>query len=295
MPKSSMYRTFWQRQRALSAIRHPAEMARSKHLCISCTQTELPAAQQRRLVSGWCDLLPTLDGVRLLQFDSQVPQSLFDAACRMRNLEALWIKWSSIKSLEHLSSSGALRHLHLGSSAQIRSIVPLGRMPRLKSLSLQNIKRITDLGPLKSLTRLEELAISGDMWGHQKVKSLAPLGELQSLKWLHLGGVRSLDESLRPLDNLRRLRVVVVNLGEYPLEELAWLSVRFSKIDHGVRSYSDFDGKYSVAPCKQCRRRSMVLTFGKGRSRNLCQVCDADKLAAHIACFNDCVAACSAT
>ena len=38
-------------------------------LCISCTQTELPAAKQRALVGEWCDLLPTLDRVRMLQFD----------------------------------------------------------------------------------------------------------------------------------------------------------------------------------------------------------------------------------
>jgi hypothetical protein len=267
-------------------------VTRSTRLCISCTQTELPPLQQRALINHWCDLLPTLDRVRLLQFDSQVPQKLFDAACHMPNLEALWIKWSSIRNLEQIRGNRALRHLHIGGSAQIQSIVPLGEMTSLKSLSAENLKHITDLDPLSALTRLEELAISGGMWGHQKVKTLAPLAELRSLRWLHLGGVRSLDESLKPLGALRQLRFVFVNLGNYPIEELAWLSVRFAKIKHGVRPYSDFDGKYAFLPCRKCSNRTMVLLLGKGQGRSICKDCDAEKLAAHVDYFNDCVAAC---
>jgi hypothetical protein len=276
-------------------IRHPDELTRSVRLCISCTQTELPAAQQRKLVNHWCEVLPTLDRVRSLRFDSNVTQNLFDAACQMKNLEALWIKWSGIKSLAELRNCQALRRLYIGSSAQIQSIEPLGKMTGLLTLGLQNLKRITDLSPLSSLTELEELSIDGGIWGHQVVDSLAPLAELTSLKWLHLGGVRSLDDSLRPLAALRKLKLVFANLGNFPLEELAWLAVTFSKIYHGVEPFHDYTGENaSVLPCKKCGKRSIVLLFGKGRSRNICKTCDAKKLAEHVAFFNDCVAKFSA-
>ena len=295
MPIRTTYRNFWQKQRPLVAIRGPEELTRATRLCIRCTQTGLPPPKQRALISDWCSLLPTLDHVRLLQFDSQVPQNLFDAACHMRNLESLWIQWSSIRNLDQIRASRRLRHLHIGSSAQIRSIHPLAEMTSLKSLSLENFKRITDLGPLSPLTGLEELAITGGMWGHQKVDSLAPLAKLRSLRWLHLGGVRSLDESLKPLGALQRLKLIFVNLGNYPIEELAWLSVRFAKIDHGVRPYSDFHREYALLPCKKCSKRTMVLLFGKGRSRTICKNCDAEKLAAQVSRFKQCVAACSSS
>ncbi len=285
----------WQKQTLLKAIRRPDELTDSEGLCISCTQTELPAAQQRRLVGDWCDRLPALDRVRVLWFDSQVPQNLFDAACRMKSLESLWIKWSSIKSLTEIENSHSLRHLHVGSSAQIQSIDVLGAMTDLRSLSLENVKRISDFAPLSPLAGLEEFRLSGGLWGHQKVESLAPFANLESLKFLYLGGVKCLDGSLRPLGRLRRLQRVNVNLGEYQIEELAWLSVRFAKIDHGVRPYSDFNGNYGFLPCKKCLSRTMVLLFGKGRCREICKNCDAKKLAEHVAYFNQCVAALSST
>jgi hypothetical protein len=297
MPKSSepRYLSHWQKQTLLKAIRRPDELTDSEGLCISCTQTELPAAQQRRLVGEWCERLPTLSRVRILWFDSQVPQNLFDAACRMKNLVSLWIKWSSIKNLAEIDQCRSLRHLHVGSSAQIQSIDALGAMTDLRSMSLWNLKRISDFSPLSPLTGLEELAISGGLWGLQKVHSLAAFAELESLKLLNLGGVKCLDGSLRPLDRLRRLQRVVVNSGEYAIEELAWLSVRFAKIDHGVRPYSDFSGNYGFLPCKKCSSKTMVLLFGKGRCREICKNCDAKKLAEHLAYFDQCVAALSST
>jgi hypothetical protein len=222
----------------------------------------------------------------MLQFDSLLPQNLFDAACRMKNLESLWIKYSKIKHLEALLDCRSLRYLHLGNSAQIQSIEPLAGMAGLKSLYLENIKHITDLSPLSPLTGLEELGISGGIWGLQKVDSLAPLASLKSLIWLDLGGVKCLDESLRPLAALRRLKLINVNRGEYSLEELAWLAATFSKIDHGIQPYTDFSGSHAVEKCKKCSQRSMVLLFGKGRSRNICKDCDARKLAEHVEHFN---------
>jgi hypothetical protein len=286
----STSRRYWEQLSWLPAIRSPDEWRPSDRLCISCTQTELPAAQQRKLVERWCELLPTLEGVRVLQFESLLPQDLFDAACRMKHIESLWVKHSKVKQLDGLLDCRSLRHLYLGNSAQIQSIDPLAGMSRLKSLYLENIKHITELSPLSVLTRLEDLGISGGIWGLQKVESLAPLASLKSLIWLDLGGVKCLDESLRPLAALRKLQRINVNRGEYTLEELAWLAATFSAIDHKILPYSDFSGGYSIQKCKKCSQRSLVLLFGKGRSRNICKDCDAMKLAKHVDDFNRYVA-----
>lgn len=87
-------------------------------LVLNITQLdEVNSYQQNKIVNRWCERLPELMEVRHLWFVSRVNQRMFDAACRVPNLEALFIKWSGIKSIETLGEAGHLRHLHLGSSS----------------------------------------------------------------------------------------------------------------------------------------------------------------------------------
>jgi hypothetical protein len=92
----------------------------------------------------------------------------------MRNLEGLWIHFSSVKDLTSIVKARSLRHLYMGSSPEIQSIEPLVRMTQLESLHLENLKRITDLNPLGSLKRLQALSFKGGLWTIQKVKSSNP-------------------------------------------------------------------------------------------------------------------------
>lgn len=186
-------------------IRTPEELRDSDTLAISCTQTDLPPSRQRALVREWCDLLPTLSGVRLLWLTSRVPQPLFDAACQAPRLEGLWVKWSGIKTIEALPSAPFLRHFHLGSSTALESIAPLQSCANLESVGLENIKRISKLDPLASLQRLEELSVEGSTWTTQRVDTLTPIGALTELRYLGLANLRAADGTLRPLFKLRKL------------------------------------------------------------------------------------------
>jgi hypothetical protein len=172
----------------------------------------------------------------------------------------------------------------MGSSPGIQSIEPLGQSEKLKSLHLENLKRITDWSPLASLKGLEGLCVSGGLWAMQKVKSLEPFSALTSLQWLDLGGVESQDLSLRPLGKLPRLKSVVVNLGKYPIEELAWLRAKLPAAASKIKPFTDLS-QYGI--CKKCQsKNSFVLLFGKGSFRTICKICSADKLARHVALFN---------
>jgi len=78
-------------------IRYSSEYDGGDRLCLVCAQTDIPAKKQRELVCEWCDLLPSLTEVRTLWFQSKVTQELFEAACGIKKLEGLYIKWSDIK------------------------------------------------------------------------------------------------------------------------------------------------------------------------------------------------------
>jgi hypothetical protein len=207
------------------SVVQPRELQPSEKLSIACTQTGLPSHKQKALVQEWIELLPTLDGVRLLWLTSKVPQTLFEAACRMPNLEGLWIKWSSIKSISSISALANLKYLHLGSSTQLESIAPLSDRVGLKSLGLENLARIHQLNPIATLTNLEELSLEGSMWSSWKIETLAPAGQLTGLRYLSIANLRSEDQTLSPLFTLQNLETLVTAQWWDP-DELAELRRR---------------------------------------------------------------------
>jgi hypothetical protein len=68
-----------------------------ERLNLNITQLDVNDYQQRKIVDQWCRELPGLREVKYLWFSSRVSQKMFEAACRMPNLEGLNIKWSGIK------------------------------------------------------------------------------------------------------------------------------------------------------------------------------------------------------
>lgn len=119
-------------------VKEPGEIPSSGHLLVACTQLDLKAGEQRKLVDRWCEALPSFRGLRHLYFRSRVPQRLFDAACQVPGLESLYIKWSGVKTLEAIERASTLRDLVMGSSASLQSIEPLRGLSSLKSLELEN-------------------------------------------------------------------------------------------------------------------------------------------------------------
>ena len=156
-------------------------------------------------MTAWCDSLPTFTGVKLLWFSSRVPQRLFEAACRVPNLEGLYIKWSGIDDLSHIKNANLLRYFHLGPSARVTSIEHLSDCQHLRWLGLELLSRIRSLHPLSKLLELEGLSLEGTMATPWRVATLAPLGSLTSLRYLSLANLRADDKSLAGLYPLQRL------------------------------------------------------------------------------------------
>ena len=212
------------------AIAAPAEYDGGERLAVSCARPGQTPRQQRALIKEWCEMLPRLGGVRLLWLTFKVPQELFDAACRMRDLEGLWIKWSSIASIDNLRAPDRLKYFHLGSSTKLASIAPLRDCGNLRVLGLENLARIDRLDPLAALTQLEELYLEGSMWTTWKVATLAPIGQLRQLRYLSIANVKCADHSLTPLFGLRNLETLITARwwDEKELAELHRLNPRLA-------------------------------------------------------------------
>jgi hypothetical protein len=220
-------------------VSYPEEYSGGPRLNLTCTQLNLSSHQQGKLVKTWCQILPQLRHVRYLWFNSRTNQALFEAACRMHNLEGLYIKWGGLTSLSPLSELGTLRFLHIGSSPGITDIGTLSKLGRLIVLEIENFKRISNLGPLRGLRELEGLAVEGSMWTIQVVESLEPLSHLRSLRYLFLYNLRAKDGTLKPLSQLKNL----VHLGTafwWPISEFKLLRETLPNLQYGSPLEEEF-------------------------------------------------------
>ena len=254
------------------SISYPEEYDNSDKVNILCTQINLSQAKQSKLIKEWCEVLPSLDNIKYIWFFSKVPQLLFDALCRMKNLEGVYIKWSGIENLENIKNLSKLKYLHIGSSSKVVSITPLKYLINLKYLELESFKQIVDLTPLSTLTQLEGLAITGSFSGDQKIDSLKPLGALKSLEWLNLMGTVVKDASLEPVTKLEKLKHLSLAYL-YPVEEMARVVAKLTSTQHGITAYQSLDD----AICKKCANDVLILPTGKGK-RSFCPQCHPEKL-----------------
>ncbi|GAB2994754.1 leucine-rich repeat domain-containing protein [Psychrosphaera aestuarii] len=176
-------------------------------LCGPSNKLGLSAYQEKKVRDGWANILPTLESVEMLWVAPKVNQKLFDAICEMPNLKGLWIKHSSIKSIDYNKLSN-LVYFNLGSSTQLNSLDGIENLRKLKWLEFENIKSISDISELAKLTNLKVLCLNGSIWTTQKLNTLSPVESLTSLERLTLVNTRVLDKSLEPLHGLSGLKGV---------------------------------------------------------------------------------------
>jgi hypothetical protein len=192
------------------SIRWPGERHGGDRLAIACTQTNLPRKQQQQLVDTWCQELPKLSGIRWLWLNSRVPQALFDAACRVKGLEGLWVKWVAATSITALSNARAIRYLHLGNCAGVASFDGLAELDSLVWLGIEHFPKIRNIDSLGRLTELVGLTVEGSISVTQRIGSIAPLRNMVKLRYLSLAAVRVEDKSLAPLAGMRDLEVLIL-------------------------------------------------------------------------------------
>lgn len=279
-------REFWARepQRSLepTAIQNPDQYKGEERVSFSCTQTDLPAAEQRTLVERWRAALPEFTNVRWLYFNSHMPQELFEAACKLPALNGLCMSWSGINDLTPLERCQQLQYLRIGMAGGVRSIEPLGKLASLRWLQIANVQ-IASLEPLRPLKNLEGLGFIGGESKPVALESFAPLADLTNLEWLHLGAVRTIDNSLRPLSGLKRLKFLGL-ANAFPVEEFAFLSLHVeSSVCNLAQPYARWHS--SVSPCRKCKKNWKVMTSGRP-SWSLCPTCDSIKLARCVIKFN---------
>jgi hypothetical protein len=263
------------------AIDRPAAYDGGERLVVTLPLDAVSSSQRTKAIAAWAEALPTLSAVRWLRLSTQVTPPLFEAACRMPQLECFSIKWSNLRDLAPLRQLGQLRQLFIGSSTRVESIAPIADLASLEWLELENFKKIDDFAPLERLTALRTLAVTGDMWTRQDVGSLEPFGRMTWLRHLVVDTAKV--TSLHPLAPLVQLETLGLG-GRLPMAEYAWLA---AKLPHTrcqwFRPWLDLAGG-GFSRCAKCGGSAMAMLTGKG-APTVCRACDAAAVARHEAAF----------
>ena len=254
----------------------------SDRLRLSWDLGRISEKEKKQAIKQWSEKLPELANVRWLSLWSHVTPPLFEAACRMPQLECLQIKWSNVREISAITNLKQLRYLHVGSSTKIESIEPLVALSSLRLLEIENFKLIADFSPLTRLTSLESLAVTGSMWARQDVGTLETFGRMTWLQSLALD--TSKVRTLRPLARLQRLKFIDFG-NRLPMPEYAWLSAMLPNTQcRWFKPHIDLAG-IGFARCARCKQDSKVMLTGNG-AKLLCRFCDHTKVERHEAAFN---------
>jgi hypothetical protein len=173
------------------------------------------------------------------------------------------------------------------------SLVGLDQLDGLRCLALRHFRRIKSLDPLVKLTGLRAISMSTiPSWDASRrcleIESLQPLGTLKELESLALLGVKPLDGRLDPLYSLSALKYLHISHEfQFQLEDYAALARALPNVSgHCLVPY------YAIPQlslrCKRCGGELLFLTGPRPHARRqLCRICDAQKLAEHERQWNE--------
>lgn len=136
---------------------------------------------------------------------SQIDAAFLDEIAAMPALETLSLQRVTATDLQPLARLRQLRRLVVRDATRIIDL-EWTRALSLESLALENLRSVYSLEPLADQRGLRALGVEGAMWTSMRVRSLAPLRDLEQLEYLFLTNLRVHDGSLRPLYGLPRLR-----------------------------------------------------------------------------------------
>ncbi len=156
---------------------------------------------------------------------------------QLTGLQRLRITHARPKSLDFLSRLSILRELVLEYVSGVEQLEPLGSLPGLESLHLENLRRVEDFSGVAPSKSLKYLSIDGTLDWRQPVRNLDFLGSLGNLELLRLAGVRVLaaTPALSGLARLGKLKKLKIAMNALPIEDFAFIEAICPTVDGASR------------------------------------------------------------
>ena len=185
--------------------------------------------------------VPNLCGLKRLRITHARPKNLGFMA-RLHNLEEVILEY--VSGFDDLS--------------------PLGELPRLRALHIENVRRVSDFSGLSNSRNLAYLSIDGTLDWAQPVEDFDFLGSLGNLEYLRFMNVRSpkIPQPLSSLAGLKKLSKIIIGMSTFPLEVFAWLEAKIPHVEGAVRPpYVKFGGENREIDSRDLRSRMPIEEF----------------------------------
>ena len=135
----------------------------------------------------------------------QVDQEFLNEICELQSLDYLEMEVVTAADLSPLLNLPRLRYLKIYGLRKAKDLVPVTKIKTLQKLFIENSKHLTDLSFLNPDQPLEALGIEGSMYTKQKIPTLEPLSQIDSLQAVFLSSVQLTDKNLDYLAKLPNL------------------------------------------------------------------------------------------
>lgn len=186
------------------------------------------------------------------------------ALAQLPQLTALRISHARPTTLAMLEGMTGLRELVLEYVSGVADLSPLGRLPALQALHLENLRRVSDFAGLGGSRTLRDLAIVGTLDWDQPVQDLGFLATLPSLERLRLTWFRAPKTFpvLGALQGLAQLRTLELGMNALPLEDFAWIEANLPHVEGALRPAAvPTDGNNRELPARDPRAALPLAAF----------------------------------
>lgn len=150
------------------------------------------------------------------------------------------------KSLAMLQSQQGLREVVLEYVSGVTDLAPVGELPHLSALHIENLRNISDFSGLAGASALRYLSIDGTPDWRQPIASLDFLGAMDALEFLRLlnVGAPKVANPIAALGRSRTIRKLHISMNAFPLDVFAWLEAALPEVDGAKRSpFSRYGGE----------------------------------------------------
>lgn len=143
----------------------------------------------------------------------------------MKSIKRLRITHARPQTLDFLSSMGGLEELVLEYVSGFSDLSPLGALPKLRALHMENLRRVSDFSGLGLAAGLRYLAIYGTLDWEQPIDNFEFLRGLPGLEVLALWQIkcRAPYPAMRPAISLHQLKKLRIPRRYLPTDEYALL------------------------------------------------------------------------